>query len=619
MAANKVIVNNQTILDLTGDTVTAATLKKGVTAHDASGAQITGTMESGGGGSTSETWVLNNSLTYDPLEKTTINFVSNGESYAYISYEVPAVGEPKLKYGNNPVTFGNVFAASTQIYRKVTFAEAPTGDLLTWLEANGVKQPANLAVQPSKDVTIISNGTTEITPDAPYDVMEKANVTVNVPTGGGTTAVYPKDINFYDYDGTCVAAWSLAELAGKTALPDYPTHDGLTCQGWNWTLTDLKAENAKMNVGAMYITTDGKTRIYITLQEGRKSPMLGVCPNGTVTVDWGDGTTPNTLTGTSVSTVKWTPTHNYAEPGDYVITLTVNGTFGIVGDDYGGNLLRYNSSGSDGRNYAYWNAIQRVFLGSSITSIGEYAFQGCSSLAQITLPSGVTSIGYSAFYACGSLAHITIPSGVTSISDSTFGSSYGLAQITLPSGVTSIGDGAFSFCHSLVQITIPSSVTSISDSAFDHCYDLAQITIPNSVTSIGFYMFQGCRSLAQITILGGVTDIGDDAFQGCSSLVQITLPGGVTSIGESAFQGCQSLAHITIPNSVTSIGFYMFQGCSSMAFYDFTAYTEVPTLEDGNAFSGIPADCEIRVPAALVNEWKAATNWATYASKIVGV
>ena len=344
--------------------------------------------------------------------------------------------------------------------------------------------------------------------------------------GGGTTAVSPKDINFYDYDGTCVAAWSLAELAGKTALPDYPSHEGLTCQGWNWTLADLKTENAKMNVGAMYITTDGKTRIYITLQEGRKSPMLGICPNGTVTVDWGDGTTPDTLTGTSLTTVKWTPTHNYAASGDYVITLMVEGTFGIIGDEEGGSPLRY-SSGLDDRNHAYQNAIQRVFLGNGITGLGIYAFSNC----------------------------------------------YSLTQITLPSGVTSIGGNAFGSCYSLTQITLPI----------------------------------------------GVTNLGDYAFNACSSLAQITLPSGITSISNHAFQYCSSLAQITLLSSVTSIGVQAFSYCYSSAFYDFTACTAVPTLSNKNAFSGIPADCEIRVPAALLDEWKAATNWATYANQIVGV
>ena len=571
MAANKVIVNNQTILDLTADTVTAATLKKGVTAHDASGVQITGTLESGGGGSTSETWVLNEDQSFSPSFSGAAKFTSSGTEFWGLS----ATGV--ISYwndidGNDGTDVFHDDAWVSPQYRKLVFDEAPTGELLQWLQFVGVKQPANLAVQPSKDVTITSNGTTEITPDAPYDVMEKANLTVNVPTGGGTTAVSPKDINFYDYDGTCVAAWSLAELAGKTALPDYPTHDGLTCQGWNWTLADLKAENAKMNVGAMYITSDGKTRIYITLQEGRKSPMLGICPKGTVTVDWGDGTTPNTLTGTSVTTVKWTPTHNYAAPGDYVITLTVNGTLGFDGAYGGGKLLCYSSS-SDNRNKAYLNAIQRVFLGSGVTSIRDYAFQYCASLAQITLPSGVTSIG----------------------------------------------DCAFQYCYSLAQITLPSGVTSIGTRTLNNCYGLAQITLPSGVTSINAYAFQNVYDLAQITLPSGVTSIGNNAFQSCASLAQMTLPSGVTSIGNYVFQYCYGLAQITLPSGVTSINADAFYNCYGMAFYDFTACTAVPTLSNKNAFNGIPADCEIRVPAALVDEWKAATNWATYASHIVGV
>jgi hypothetical protein len=56
-----------------------------------------------------------------------------------------------------------------------------------------------------------------------------------------------------------------------------------------------------------------------------------------------------------------------------------------------------------------------------------------------------------------------------------------------------------------------------------------------------------------------------------------------------------------------------------MKFYDFTSHTSVPTLANSNAFQGIPADCEIRVPAALYDEWIAATNWSTYASRIVAV
>ena len=122
--------------------------------------------------------------------------------------------------------------------------------------------------------------------------------------------------------------------------------------------------------------TDGKTRVYIHLEYGRTSPMLGVCPKGTVTVDWGDGTEPDTLTGTSTTTVKWTPTHEYTAPGDYVIALTVEGTMGFYGESnsnqYSG-ILRY-ANGADARNFAYQNAVQKVEIGEGVTSISRYAF-----------------------------------------------------------------------------------------------------------------------------------------------------------------------------------------------------------------------------------------------------
>ena len=392
---------------------------------------------------------------------------------------------------------------------------------------------------------------------------------------GGPAPGAPGDITFYDYDGMIVTSWTLEELATKTALPDYPSHEGLTCQGWNWSLADLKTTNRKMNVGAMYITDDGKTRIYIRLEEGRTSPMLGVCPNGTVTVDWGDGTTPDTLMGTSTSTVKWTPNHVYAAPGEYVIKLTVDGTMGFYGTyslSGGSSILRY-SSGDDNRNYSYRNSVQKIEIGNGVTSIGESAFHNCSSLASITIPNGVTSIGDSAFDSCSSLASITISNGVTSIRDYTFNSCSSLASITIPNGVTSIGDFALDICHSVASITIPN----------------------------------------------GVTSIGESAFHNCSSLASITIPNGVTSIGNSAFHSCSSLASITILNGVTRIRDYTFNSCYGVAFYDFTAYQTVPTLARTSAFTGISADCQIRVPAALVDAWKAATNWANYASHIVGV
>lgn len=110
---------------------------------------------------------------------------------------MPPISNKKLYYvtasGDKvPVgTFGASMGAGSLItmtspkYLKLTFSGAPSGDLLTWLEANAVKQANDTAVQTEKALTITSNGTTEITPDAPYDAMSKVNVTVDVASGGG--------------------------------------------------------------------------------------------------------------------------------------------------------------------------------------------------------------------------------------------------------------------------------------------------------------------------------------------------------------------------------------------------------------------------------------------------
>ena len=71
--------------------------------------------------------------------------------------------------------------------------------------------------------------------------------------------------------------------------------------------------------------------------------------------------------------------------------------------------------------------------------------------------------------------------------------------------------------------------------------------------------------------------------------------------------------------SLASIGGYAFSYCYGIRYYDFTASANVPALSSTNAFSGIPSDCQMLIPAALYDEWSAATNWATYVSYMVAV
>ena len=123
----------------------------------------------------------------------------------------------------------------------------------------------------------------------------------------------------------------------------------------------------------------------------------------------------------------------------------------------------------------------------NVTSIGDYAFEECSSLTSITIPNSVTSIGEWAFSYCSGLTSVTIPNSVTSIGEYTFYECSGLTSVTIPNSVTSIGNWAFSGCGGLTSITIPNSVTSIRSGAFSRCNEIENVycyaeTVPSTKT-----------------------------------------------------------------------------------------------------------------------------------------
>ena len=404
---------------------------------------------------------------------------------------------------------------------------------------------------------------------------------------GPSSPVSSNDVTFYDYDGTVIAAYSLEEAQALTALPDGPTHEGFTFQGWNYTLEKVKAFTRSMNVGAMYITNDGKTRLYIHIADKSRSTVplyiSQTVANG-VTIDWGDGSALETLTGTGTVNMS----HAYGEAGDFTISLTVADgcILGFETDSPSYSIMGAN----DKSGKVYCNTLQKVEIGSGVTSIGANTFSSCYSLSSITIPDGVTNIGSNAFLYCYSLSSIIIPDGVTNIVSNMFNGCWSLSSIIIPDGVTNIGDYAFSGCYALSSIIIPDGVTSIGDSVFSSCSSLSNITIPDGVTNIGSRAFQQCTSLSSITIPDGVTNIVSNMFNGCWSLSSITIPDGVTSIGASAFSDCYGVAEYHLKP------------------------TTPPTLLNPNAFKNIPSDCIIYVPQGSLEAYRTASNWGTYAS-----
>ena len=102
----------------------------------------------------------------------------------------------------------------------------------------------------------------------------------------------------------------------------------------------------------------------------------------------------------------------------------------------------------------YNKSIKKLIIPSGITSIGDCAFEGCSSLESIDIPNSVTKIGWAAFCFCSILKSIDVPNSVIKIKEKVFEGCSALESIDIPNSITFIGKGVFSKCKNLKNITI---------------------------------------------------------------------------------------------------------------------------------------------------------------------
>jgi hypothetical protein len=277
----------------------------------------------------------------------------------------------------------------------------------------------------------------------------------------------------------------------------------------------------------MPVIGDGKTYLYIKIAApGRMTVPLyfsQTVANG-VTIDWGDGSARQALSGTG----KVNTTHTYTDIGEYTISLNTSSGCKL---GLGHNSSSYCVMGSTGNNNkAYCNMLQAVEIGRNVTGINANAFRYCTSLTSIVISESVTSIGTYAFYCC-----------------------YSLTSIVIPESVTSIDTYAFSGCYSLTSVVIPESVTSIGNNVFNGCYSLASVVIPERVTSIGTYAFHSCYSLTSIVIPDGVTSINTNTFYGCYGMAFYDFRASKsvpTLLNANAFNNIPSDCKIVVPDSL---------------------------------------------------------------------
>lgn len=426
----------------------------------------------------------------------------------------------------------------------------------------------------------------DLTEDTVTPASLKSGVTAHDASGAKITGTLdtapPKesDINFWDYDGTLLYSWTLAELATKTELPPLPSHDGLVCQGWNWTLQDIKDAGRELDIGALYITDDGKTRLYVDVDtETWDDFVLNYWQSNanTTTVDWGDGTTPETKNASS-----WIEhRHVYASSGSYVITMSVKeGKTMRLGNGTNGRMLIANGETDSGR----CAMLAKVEIGERVTRVTERAFFGAARLKSVAVPSGVLFEPLRTFEQAANIRAVT--AAFSSAIIQTFYNCVNLRAIATPKGTTQSDD---------------------------------RYITNTAVRRVNFDMTAAdqAQALERVHIKAANGKVGD--FGACRALLAVTTPADATTFVATAFRSDYALRRVTCLGNIASIPAQVFQRCYPLRFVDLTHCTAVPTLANVNAFDQTHAQLEIRVPASLVAEWKAATNWSSLADHIVGV
>lgn len=460
----------------------------------------------------------------------------------------------------------------------------------------------------------------------------------SIKTGGGA-AVAEKDVNFYDYDGTLIAAYTEDEAKVLKELPTPPEHDGLTFQGWNHTLDEVHQYAEAADVGALYTTDDGKTKIYIDVGERRDVRLvLAQTLPKSVIVDWGDGVSKQSWNSTS-STLTFS--HTYDSPGSYVITIQVLGECTIT---LGGGSSWFIDSAQT-YNQETTVTIRRICIGDGVKALAASAFSSCYDLETLSIPESVIQIGAEAMKSCRRLKHVTCPPAVTSIGTRVFLGCSNLASVSLGPHIQKFAD-AFTDCSNLRQVIVTGEydVQENCVGAFSGCATLqtAIMRTTSPQTRYARNMFNGCNCLRKVFFPASVSGLGERAF--ClSSLEKFEIPdsvvvddgtvghnfyqsyslrecimgSGCTVIPRNAFDSCYRLQRIECRGDVTAVSSGAIGYCRSLKTLDLTHCSSVPSLTA--AWYGTPDDLQILVPAALADEWKQATNWVKYADKIIGV
>lgn len=454
-------------------------------------------------------------------------------------------------------------------------------------EYDGLRE---VTVNPIPNEYIVPSGGIDITENGTFDITNYETANVNVPNYWTEPDI--KDVNFIDYEGTLLYSYTLEEIQNMTELPELPSHPGLICQGWNWTLEELKELGREMEVGAMYITTDGKTKAHIHLY----SPITGTIVYtqtvaNSVVVDWGDGS--DTETSDIVGAV--TLTHDYTSAGDYVITLDSESPYDLGNSVSTSN--NYNFMGSTANNNKRWvTSLIKVYLGKNVKALAYASFREVNALKEISIPEGVSLLQGNAFYNANSLTGIVFPRSSYDFGGYMINQALGMRFLSIPPNFNQYAIAFLNDANTLKRFNMP-NITDGLATMNKIGINIEKIYIPDSMET-GRYSSGGGRGFSNILYLK-----------------ELRLPEGWKTLTAAFVSNDHALEKLEFPSTINNIGSSAFSPTYGLKVIDFSKCTEVPILQNKNAFTNCNA--EIWIPANLYDEWITSTNWADVTNTFV--
>lgn len=473
-----------------------------------------------------------------------------------------------------------------------------------------------------------------------YRPGEMPDAIMEISTYSGEGADPNKPVKFWGMDGELLYSYSLGEIASLEELPPLPEKNGFICQGWNWSLESIKYAEREVDIGAIFITDDGSTRIHVNLLSSTLDVVLGFGQSeaNTVQVDWGDGSPTEWSDISGIYKTVAMP-HSYKEAGNYVIKLIPDegARICLLGADTKTSILR-GSREENRSEMAYESAIRKVEIGACVERLYHYSCV-MPALERVTIPQNVIYID-AAFEGSGKIEFLTLPNGLTKLENRLFSNCIALKRICFPdTNIVEMGTSCFHNCTSLESVTFPDTVTDLYSYLLGTCQSLQKFVVPKSLNYICSSMFYGCSNLREVVMHDDVVTIQDSAFASCESLGEIVLPASlerisnqmfshceslreviipdsVTEIGQNAFSYCLSLSAVIIPKSVLTIGQSAFGSCYGIKDYYFYA-NDPPTLSATNTFQYITNNCKIHVPKGCLEAYQTAEYWSTYADYMV--